>query len=473
MSDTCNAARAAKRLLAEAAEAASRLMIGDEKWAEMSEAERERKCTAFIGDCHQHLRNIIINAMAIAATAHLKEKLEDDLAEFSSFDRMSVDGMDLIRAIWKEMHPGQQYAKGKGREFHAWVRKHYPSAMFVPFENAKGSRQDMAFDGALAIFANRQMALDFLHGLVNVPRADNTLEKFLWRVMRCNEMTALLRVCTLFKLVITDSMRWLTGKALMLDDWSIVSASRVLELAEEAFIAIAADGRKLLDPTLDPFAEIKKQQPLYAQWRKERLRQSVKSPDGKTKHRVFERVLAEARSPESKGNKQAEPATIALAEKMATAALTAMHDAKRAIADKLSSQDGENAPAKRAAMHAATVGAHTANDRVVSSPTSAPTTTSATSSVARLSRTSPASPSRCATTTSSGRRSRGTTGGRARHRVRTRHRPAPASTTYLPPAAVAAAAGVAGLVLAQGGAEGTRRGEVGPRGARRSKARSA
>ena len=29
--------------------------------------------------------------------------LEDDLAEFYSWDRMSADGMDLIRAAYKEM----------------------------------------------------------------------------------------------------------------------------------------------------------------------------------------------------------------------------------------------------------------------------------------------------------------------------------------------------------------------------------
>ena len=52
MSDTCNAARAAKRLLAEAAEKASRLAIGDEAWAAMSESQQERACTCFIGDCH-------------------------------------------------------------------------------------------------------------------------------------------------------------------------------------------------------------------------------------------------------------------------------------------------------------------------------------------------------------------------------------------------------------------------------------
>lgn len=365
MSDTCNAARAAKRMLAEAAEKAGRLAIGDAAWAKLSEEQRERRCQVFIGDCHQHLRNIVINAMSIAATEHLKDVLEDDLAEFSSFERMSVDGMDLIRATFKEMHPGGQYQKGKGRECKAWSEKEYPSDMWVPFENASGSRQDMSFDGALPIFANRVMMLDFLNGLVNVPKANNTLEKFLWRTLRSNEMVGLLRVCTLFKLVLTDAMRWLTGKAKKLDDWSIVSASRVLELAEEALVAIAADGRKLLDPTLDPFAEITAKQPLFAQWQRERMARTIKAPDG-TRHRMYERVLAEARSPEGKGNRQATAMTVTLAEKMATAALTAMHDAKRAIADKLTSQDGINAPGKQAKMHKATAGAHVANDNVES-----------------------------------------------------------------------------------------------------------
>ena len=31
--------------------------------------------------------------------------MEDSLAEFSSFDRMSTDAMDLIRAIFNELHP--------------------------------------------------------------------------------------------------------------------------------------------------------------------------------------------------------------------------------------------------------------------------------------------------------------------------------------------------------------------------------
>lgn len=96
MSDTCNAARATKRLVAEMAEAAGRAKIGDAAWEKMSEEEQQQKVKVHLGDCHGHLRNIIIKAMAGGATEFLKDKLEDSLSEFSLFDRMSVDGMDII-----------------------------------------------------------------------------------------------------------------------------------------------------------------------------------------------------------------------------------------------------------------------------------------------------------------------------------------------------------------------------------------
>ena len=107
--------------------------------------------------------------------------------------------MDLIRAAWKEMHLGCEYGHSKGRECNVWRIVHHPSAMWLPIANAKGSRMDMAFDGAVPLFVNRRIILDFLNGLVNVPKANNVLEKMLWRTFRCNEFTALLRVCTLWQ----------------------------------------------------------------------------------------------------------------------------------------------------------------------------------------------------------------------------------------------------------------------------------
>ena len=227
MSDTCNGARACKRLLQSMAEAAGAEEIGKESWDAMSVGEREVKCKAYLGDCHQHLRNIIINAMSLKATSYLKEQLGDDLEQFSAYDRMSVDGNDLIRAVFNEFHAGGEYAKGKQREFHAWLKKHYPGTMYMAFERAMGSRQDLSLDGAVPIFILRKIMLEFLYSLVSPRNADNKLEKFLWRVLRCNEITALLRANTLFKYIISDPMRWLTGKSTKLKDWSIVSSSEV------------------------------------------------------------------------------------------------------------------------------------------------------------------------------------------------------------------------------------------------------
>ena len=361
MSDTCNAARATKRLLVEMAEAAARNEIGEDEWSVLSDADREQRVKAWQGDCDQHMRNIIINAMANGATEHLQVELEDDLAEFSSFDRMSVDCMDLIRAIFKELHAGGEYAKGKGKEFWAWVEKNCPSELVMAFERANGSRQDLALDGAVPIFANRKIVLEFLRGL-RVPGASNRLENFLWRLLSSNEITALLRVCTLYSLILSQPMRWLAGRGSKLNDWSVDSAARVLNLTEAALEAIAADGHVLLDPDFDPFATIAAEQPMFRAWRTEQAQRIVKAADG-TQYRAHERILAEARSPTGAGNAQATEKVVALAEKMANAGLTAMRDKRRSIADKLTSQDGANAPGKRARVHEATKGAHTGNDR--------------------------------------------------------------------------------------------------------------
>ena len=207
----------------------------------------------FIGHCHGHIRNFIIKGMMNAATEKLKLLLEDDLSEFSSFERMSVNAMDLILAAYKEFHPGGAYAKGKGREFLAWVKAHFPKEMWIPILRAAGSRQDMSFDGAVPLFADRKILMEFLRSLL-VPGSDNTLESFLYGVLRCNEMVALLRVLTLFDLVWSRPMRFLNGAASSLDDWGSDNSAEVLDLTEKMMVAIAADGHALLDPSLDPCA---------------------------------------------------------------------------------------------------------------------------------------------------------------------------------------------------------------------------
>ena len=54
----------------------------------------------------------------------------------------------------------------------------------MPLERAGGGRQDLPLDGAVPIFLNRKLILQFLYPLISVPGSSNKLEKFLWRTLR-------------------------------------------------------------------------------------------------------------------------------------------------------------------------------------------------------------------------------------------------------------------------------------------------
>eukprot|EP00966_Prymnesium_polylepis_P103607 2398747-Prymnesium_polylepis.1 len=95
-------------------------------------------------------------------------------------------------------------------------------------------------------------------------------------------------------------------------------------------VEVAADGHTLLDPSFDPFASIAAEQPAFAKWRCEQQLRTAEAPDG-TAHTLHADVLSEARSPAGAGNAQATERVVALAEKMANAALVAMRDPRRAI----------------------------------------------------------------------------------------------------------------------------------------------
>jgi hypothetical protein len=233
MSDTCNAARAAKRLIMENIASAIEADVGPDAWAALSNDERNAKTRTYVGDCMQHLRNILLDAMTGAATSHLASELEESLKAFSSFERMSTDIMQLIRALYKQLHHKGEYAKGKQRDFQHWLLTMHPTAFFLPFERANGGRQDLAFDGAVAIYANRVLICEFHHGLVFTPGHSNILEDFIWHTLSCVEMVALTRVLTLFDLLLSQPLRWLCGKSSELTDWSVYKAAGALDLTEQ------------------------------------------------------------------------------------------------------------------------------------------------------------------------------------------------------------------------------------------------
>jgi hypothetical protein len=343
MSDTCNGARCTKRLLAEAIMLAIKEKVGADVWDKLTEEERDAQYKVYRGDCWQHLRNIIIEAMATAGDKHIKEKLEADgsLAEFSSFERIEVEGSSIIRSTYKYFNEYAEYHFGRQIEFKVWRVKHHKSALFIPFERALGNRQDLKFDGCVALFWNRLICLEFVRGFKDCPKSAGILDKSIYTRLRSNEFVALLRVNVLWKYLFSDPFRWLSGKTAKLENWSLFKMCEVLKLIEVMMNEIVANPARILDASLDPFASVATEVPAFAEWRQKQLEYKVHAEDG-TEYLLHQVVLREARRPVRDGHKQAHDLTLELAKEQAQAALDKMHNPAVALADKLESQGGAN-----------------------------------------------------------------------------------------------------------------------------------
>lgn len=347
MTDTCNGARCTKRLLAELIMEKIKAKVGVEAWEAMNPEERERKYKVFRGDCWQHLRNIIIAAMAAEGNDFVKDACADSLSAFSSFERVDIDGSCVIRSCFKQFHHGGEYAKGRGREFESWRKSTHKTSLFIRFERALGNRQDLQFDGCVPLFWNRIVCLEFLHGYLDCSKSDNILDKSLYTLLRCNQVVGLLRANTLWKFIFSEPFRWLSGKTGMLADWSLVKMSWVLDMTEAGMEQVKANPALAFDAEFDMFAAVSEEVPEFREWRAELMATTATAEDGVTKYFIFQEVLKEARTPTAdSGNEQATDITLQIIQSQATRALEKMHDKRVALADKLSSQDGINSWAR-------------------------------------------------------------------------------------------------------------------------------
>lgn len=157
------------------------------------------------------------------------------------------------------------------------------------------------------------MLLEYLREVVFVPDHQNILEDYLWIILRSNEMAAALRVFTLFDLLLSRPMRYLSGKSCELDDWSIFKMNPVFDMIEMCLITVAEDGSALFDPALDFFEDVANEQPRFDAWRKDFFATKIKSPDGTT-YAVYKEALDEARNPTNVGYQQATNVSIELAQ---------------------------------------------------------------------------------------------------------------------------------------------------------------
>lgn len=140
MSDTCNSARCAKRLLSELVAQQVEDQLGADHWGKMSEDERNTVVRTHQIDCWGHIRNIFLEHMSKELAVYVKAELQPELETFSAWERMSTEYAQLVRACYKEFHHGCRYYKGKGRPYAAWLRENHPTAFVMHLERTRTGR---------------------------------------------------------------------------------------------------------------------------------------------------------------------------------------------------------------------------------------------------------------------------------------------------------------------------------------------
>ena len=141
--------------------------------------------------------------------------------------------------------------------------------------------------------------------------------------------------------------------------------SETLEMVEKAMQEIAADPSRALDPALNIFTPVAAELPEFAEWKKDLLEMKLTAADGKTEYFVVREVLKLIRTPpEGSGEQKARPFMLKLLKAQAERALEKLHDKRLALANKLSSQEGDYAFGANADGHRRTMGCNTTNDAV-------------------------------------------------------------------------------------------------------------
>ncbi|KAL3924242.1 MAG: hypothetical protein SGPRY_003976 [Prymnesium sp.] len=147
MSDTCNGARKTKRLLTALIQKQAEAALRDASYGDQPE-----------------IRIVV-------------RQLEDELKQFSSWERMTTDYEQLFRAVHREFHQGGRHYKGKGADFASWMLDTYPDAFYMHIKRADGGRQ----------------LVEYLHSHVFAAEHKNILEDFLYQTLMTTQYVSMSR----------------------------------------------------------------------------------------------------------------------------------------------------------------------------------------------------------------------------------------------------------------------------------------
>lgn len=345
-SDNCNGALKVKRLFKEAVEQAVKDSYDTDTWGSFTKEQQSAKLLVLEIDCWNHLRNVWLGAATAALTGRLKENLKEELEAIDFRLRVGTDLVLVLRAADKEFSLSANYPKGHGDLFREWIQRVHPKALLFHVIRTQGSRQDLAFDGARALYMNRVYWAEFLDERLRVAGASNILQECLFILLTSVEMIASTRVHAIIDLAIVLPMRWLSGNSHLLAEygWSERSMGTAIDILERAMESAATDGTRMLDEVfmMGIFKELEDKLPPFKEYLSYMYDEKKMSLAGSsiTEHQ-FARLRAELFHPTDEDNKDSTEVSIELGALAATTILTELRDPKKATSRHLTSTDGK------------------------------------------------------------------------------------------------------------------------------------
>jgi hypothetical protein len=225
MSDNCNRANATQTRLETLV-----IDIGKEK------GYTTEQMIIYQGNCSNHARNSVMDKVVVFLANRLTNDLKEgtfyplvplsycytltfcmllphaDLDKIPSQFRVSCNMNDILYQVDKCANDTANYYKGCGDQYKDYKKTFHPTDRSLPkIRVTGGNRQDSAFEGALPVFDDRHVLLEFLDGRLSAG-SENLLEQCLCMILESVEMIAQLRVCSILFLSIVVPWRWLAGK---------------------------------------------------------------------------------------------------------------------------------------------------------------------------------------------------------------------------------------------------------------------
>ncbi len=315
MTDSCNAAQKARRLLQH--------KIGG---------------NIFELNCHHHLRNVWIKGIEKSVSVFLRVVISDSLEKIPPKLQVTCIFLAIAQAWDKFFSLCANYPKGQGEHFAAWLRVNKPGTALYHVVGVQGLRHDLCLMAAPAIYMNRYVCFDYASYLLRLPKKqDNILLRCLFVLMSLEEIIAQSRLYVILYISFCLPMQWLAAKTPELGEWGWgpVLDGDTINTLRENMMDIVDDPIKILDEgfTMNMFTKYVDALPPFKEYWEhlfQKKRMVVVASESGAKVLQFTKLRKELFSPSDQTNAATNERLVQLAKVVAQGILDKLHDEKKA-----------------------------------------------------------------------------------------------------------------------------------------------